>query len=171
MKANASAGTQQAQTACGKRGRAENKGDDLSTVALIFARGTVRRAFRVQADKGSSVDPRDAANPDYCLIVRVRPETSADVFLMSMRGAFKPKVLVSTPAYEGGAQLSPDGHWLLYQSDASGQPEVYVRRFPGGDRAWQVSEGRSVQPRWSRNSRELYYRSGKHVVAVTCHSR
>ena len=42
----------------------------------------------------------------------------------------------------------------------------HVRRYPALDRQWQVSEGGGVQGRWSRNSREMYYRGGKHIVAV-----
>jgi hypothetical protein len=106
-------------------------------------------------------------NVDSILVVRIHPETSGDIFLMSINGIFEPRPLVVTPAYEGGPELSPDGRWLLYQSDASGQPEVYVRRYPNLDRQWQVSEGGGVQPRWSHNSREIYYRSGLGVVAVT----
>ena len=105
-------------------------------------------------------------DPDSMFMVRVRPETSGDVFLMSMSGEFEPKPLLATPAYEGGAQLSSDGRWLLYQSNASGQAEIYVRRYPALDRHWQVSEGGGVQARWSRNSREIYYRSRKRIVAV-----
>ena len=86
---------------------------------------------------------------------------------MSISGAFEPKPLIVTPAYEGGAQLSPDGRWLLYQSDASGRPEIYVRRYPGLDRQWQVSDGGGIQARWSRNNREIYYRSGRRIVAAT----
>jgi Tol biopolymer transport system component len=105
-------------------------------------------------------------DPDSVLAVRIRPETSGDVFLMSISGAFSPKPLIVTPAYDGGAQLSPDGHWLLYQSDVSGRAEIYVRRYPALDRQWQVSESGGVQARWSRNNREIYYRSGQRVVAV-----
>jgi hypothetical protein len=86
---------------------------------------------------------------------------------MSIRGVFEPKPLIVTPGYDGGAQLSPDGRWLLYQSDTSGRPEVYVRRYPALDRQWQVSEGGGVQARWSRDNREIYYRSGQRIVAVS----
>ena len=74
--------------------------------------------------------------------------------------------MIATRAYEGGAQLSPDGRWLLYQSDASGRAEIYVRRYPALNRQWQVSEGGGVQGRWSRTNREIYYRSGQRIVAV-----
>jgi Tol biopolymer transport system component len=86
---------------------------------------------------------------------------------MSISGAFEPKPLIHTTAYDGGAQLSPDGRWLLYQSDASRRPEIYVRPYPGLDREWLVSDGGGVHPRWSRNNREIYYRNGHHIVAVT----
>ncbi len=105
-------------------------------------------------------------DPDSMIFVRLQPDTSADVFLMSISGAFAPKPLIVTPAYDGGAQLSPDGRWLLYQSDISGRAEIYVTRYPALDRRWQVSEGGGVQGRWSRNGREIYYRGGKHIVAV-----
>jgi Tol biopolymer transport system component len=105
-------------------------------------------------------------DPDTMFIVRIRPETSADVFLLSLSRAFEPKVLIASPAYEGGAQLSPDRQWLLYQSNVSGQAEIYVRRYPALDRQWQVSEGGGVQARWSRDSKEIFYRSGKRLIAV-----
>ncbi len=106
------------------------------------------------------------SDPDSIIGLRLRPDTSADVFLMSLSGAFAPKPLIVTPAYDGGAQLSPDGRWLLYQSDVSGRAEIYVTRYPALDRQWQVSEGGGVQGRWSRNSTEIYYRGAKHIVSV-----
>ncbi len=107
------------------------------------------------------------ADPDTILDVRIQPETSGDIFLMSISGKFQPKPLLATPAYEGGPQLSPNGRWMLYQSNVSGQPEIYVRRYPALDRQWQVSEGGGLQARWSSTSREIYYRGGQHMMAVS----
>ncbi len=55
--------------------------------------------------------------------------------------------------------LSPDGRFMAYGSDDSGQMDVYVRRYPGpeGERH-VISSGGGMQPRWSRDGRELYYR-------------
>jgi Tol biopolymer transport system component len=119
--------------------------------------------------KSTVNDMPSAPGPDSdsVLVVRIRPETAADIFLMSVSGAFDPKPLVATPAYEGGPQLSPDGRWLLYQADTSGQAEIYVQRYPALDRPWQVSEGGGVQARWRADGREIFYRSGQQVMAVT----
>jgi dipeptidyl aminopeptidase/acylaminoacyl peptidase len=129
------------------------------------ADGSGRAAFvpsGVINDYPSSPGP----DPDSIVIGRIQAESSGDIFLLSISGKFPPKPLLATPAYEGSAQLSPDGHWLLYQSNVSGQPEVYVRRFPALDREWQVSEGGGVQTRWSRSNREIYYRNGRSLMAV-----
>ena len=56
-------------------------------------------------------------------------------------------------------RVSPDGRWLAYESDESGQLEVYVRPFPRFDAGrWQVSTGGGKQPVWAHNGRELFYR-------------
>jgi serine/threonine-protein kinase len=118
---------------------------------------------------GTINDFPTSAGPDAdsILVVRNQPETSGDVFLMSISGKFQPKPLLVTPAFEGGAQFSPDGRWLVYQSNETGQPEIYVRRYPALDRAWQVSEGGGVHARWSATGQEIYYRGGQHMMAAT----
>ncbi len=103
---------------------------------------------------------------DSILAVRIQSKTSGDIFLMSISGKFPPKPLLATPAYEGGPQLSSDGNWMLYQSNESGQPEIYVRGYRSLDRQWQVSEGGGVHPRWDSKNREIYYRNGKNMMAV-----
>jgi Tol biopolymer transport system component len=55
--------------------------------------------------------------------------------------------------------LSPDGHWLAYASNESGQPEVYVVPFRSGQGKWQVSQNGGSTPLWSRDGKTLYYAS------------
>jgi len=54
-------------------------------------------------------------------------------------GEDAPRPLLVNPSIEGGAALSPDGKWLAYTSDSSGQYEVYVRPFPEAGGKWQIS--------------------------------
>lgn len=65
--------------------------------------------------------------------------------------------LISTPFYEGHAQVSPDGKWIAYVSSDNGSTQVYVRPFPSGDGVWPVSSNRGVTPRWRADSKELFY--------------
>jgi eukaryotic-like serine/threonine-protein kinase len=123
---------------------------------------------------GGSINDYPASpgpDPDTVLTVRIAPETAGDILLVSISGAAPERILLASPAYEGAPQLSPDGHWLLYQSNESGQPEIYVRDYPALARAWQVSEGGGAQPRWSRDGREIYSRGGGKIVAASFDGR
>ena len=73
-------------------------------------------------------------------------KTKNDVWVLPLDGEQKPFPFLQTEAYEGGAQLSPDGRWLAYTSDESGRYEVYVQRFPAGGGQRQVSTGGGIGP-------------------------
>ena len=105
-------------------------------------------------------------DPDTFFSTRIGPYTAGDIFLLSRSGTAEPKSLIATPSYEGGAQLSPDGRWLVYVTLQSGQSEITVRRYPALDRQWQISAGFGVQPRWQADGREIFYRDGQHMRAV-----
>lgn len=83
-----------------------------------------------------------------------------DIHLMMLQGEREVSPLIHGPANELWAEVSPDGRWVAYDSDESGQFEVYVRPFPDAQGAsrWQISSGGGRQPLWSRNGRELFYR-------------
>ena len=63
-------------------------------------------------------------------------------------------------------RLSPDGHWLAYQSNETGRMEVYVRPFPDAGGRVTISAGGGSEPLWSGDGRTLYYRAAKGVEAV-----
>jgi serine/threonine-protein kinase len=70
--------------------------------------------------------------------------------------------LIKTTSYnEANAEISPNGRWVAYQSNESGQLLIYVRPFPDVDSGkWQVSQGVGAKPAWARNGRELFYLDG-----------
>jgi serine/threonine-protein kinase len=89
-----------------------------------------------------------------------------DVFLLPLAAPREPRVLVSGPFASFHGSVSPDGRWLAYVSDESGQLVVYVRPFPDGEGRYQVSPGFGTEPRFSPAGRELFYRSGNVLYAV-----
>ncbi len=83
--------------------------------------------------------------------------TGNDLWLLPMEGNHKPIPYLQTPFNEGDAQFSPDGHWMAYASNESGQPQVYVQAIPASGAKWQISPAGGVQPRWRRDGKELFY--------------
>jgi Tol biopolymer transport system component len=71
----------------------------------------------------------------------------------------KPEPFLVTPFAEDSPMISPDGRWLAYVSDESGNKQVYVRPFPGPGGKWQISTGGGDIPVWSRKAQALFYRS------------
>jgi len=63
-------------------------------------------------------------------------------------------------------QVSPNGRWIAYTSDESGQTEVYVQSFPKAEGKWQISTGGGVEPQWRADGKELYYINGENFVGV-----
>jgi Tol biopolymer transport system component len=79
---------------------------------------------------------------------------SREILVVPLQGEHKPQIVVPRG---GGARLSPDGHWLAYQSSESGTIQVYVVAFGGGQGKWQVSSNGGSRPQWSKDGKELYY--------------
>jgi serine/threonine-protein kinase len=100
-------------------------------------------------------------SPDGRLLVSVGvPGQQRDIHLMSLEGNRGIVPLIHSPANELWAEVSPDRRWVVFDSDESGQFEVYVRPFPdaySGSR-WQISSGGGKQPLWSRDGSEIFYR-------------
>jgi serine/threonine-protein kinase len=71
----------------------------------------------------------------------------------------EPKPFVNSAFLEREPAFSPDGRWLAYHSNETGVLEVYVRPYPGPGGKWQISNGGGVAPKWSRDGKELFYRT------------
>ena len=94
----------------------------------------------------------------------MNPQTAADLWLLPMAGQRTSKPFLQTPAFEALTVVSPDGHWIAYQSNENGRDEIYVQRFPEGGRQRQISTAGGLFPRWV--GRELFYWTGTALAVV-----
>jgi Tol biopolymer transport system component len=94
----------------------------------------------------------------FLLYYEVDPRTGRDLWAMELTGDQRQRRLVAnTPFEETLAQLSPDGHWVAYQTNESGRFEIVVQSFPDAAGKWQVSTGGGVAPRWRADGREICF--------------
>jgi serine/threonine-protein kinase len=99
--------------------------------------------------------------------VAFQQQGALDYDLWIWRPGEDPRPLVSSPARENIARLSPDSRWLAYQSDESGRNEVYVRPFPNADeQRWTISNAGGWTPVWAPDGREIFYMKGASVMAA-----
>ena len=84
----------------------------------------------------------------------------------------RPSPFLATQFNEGGAQISPDGRWVAYESNESSISDIFVRPFsPEGNGSsgakWLVSKGNSLAPRWRADGKQLFYSTvGLQFMAV-----
>jgi len=62
--------------------------------------------------------------------------------------------------------FSPDGRYVAYVSDETGELEVYVRSYPDSERKWAISSSGGREPVWSRDGNSLFYRNGGEMWEV-----
>ncbi|HEY7700391.1 MAG TPA: hypothetical protein VIE88_18330, partial [Vicinamibacteria bacterium] len=108
-------------------------------------------------------------SPDgkYILFHQSNPGTASDIYALPLSGDRKPEVFLQTPFTEAEASFSRNGRWVAYQSNESGNVEIYVRPFPSGAGKWQISTNGGRYARWSPNGRELYYRNDDGLAVVS----
>lgn len=80
-----------------------------------------------------------------------------DLLRFDTRPGGRIEALIETPFNEAQGRISPDGRWLAYTSDESGRYEIYLRSLTQPPTRFAVSREGGVQPRWSRNGRELFF--------------
>jgi serine/threonine protein kinase len=76
---------------------------------------------------------------------------------LSLSGGGAPFTVLQNTFRNVGPAISPNGKWILYQSDESSRYEIYITPFPGGGAKWQVSTNGGVDAQWRGDSKELYF--------------
>jgi serine/threonine-protein kinase len=84
-------------------------------------------------------------------------KSQEDIWYLPLEDGGRPTQFLATPAREGYVSISPDGNFIAYESNESGDYEVYIKRFPGGEGKWQVSIDGGDYPMWGKSGRSLFY--------------
>jgi Tol biopolymer transport system component len=132
----------------------------------VHATGPAESIFKNRNRKVMTDWSRDGR---YLLYTEIDPKTGADLWYLRVDGSAgaTPVSFLQTEFDESYGQVSPDGGWMAYVSNETGDFEVYVRAFPSGAGKMKISAtaGRHVgssttQPRWSHDGTELFYLTG-----------
>jgi Tol biopolymer transport system component len=107
--------------------------------------------------RDSGVPVSASLDERFLLYQRNGPKTAGDLWALPLEGEQKPFPVVQTTFDKPAGQFSPDGRWIAYQSNESGQFETYIRSFPVTGEKWEMSTRGGTQPRWRHNGKELYY--------------
>jgi serine/threonine protein kinase/Tol biopolymer transport system component len=114
-------------------------------------------------------------SPEGSILAAFGPslDSSDDLYFMRIKEpdgstakTSKPELFPGTPFMEAFGQFSPDGHFVAYTSQESGQTEIWVTPYPGPGPRCQVTKNGGMDPTWSPNGREIVYQWGPAMFAV-----
>ena len=127
---------------------------DDSEPAQRLTRTELARGFSGQAPSSWSEDAGVLAVVD-----------AGDIKVLSLDGERQePEPFLESAFRESHPVFSPDGRWLAYVSDESGESEVYVTPYPGPGATMKISQDGGVAPAWAGG--EIFYRSENRLMAV-----
>jgi len=84
------------------------------------------------------------------------PKTRWDIWIVPVDSGEKPHTFLETPYHEDRGKVSPDGKWISYRSNESGQFDIYVQSFPDGGNKYKVTTSGGEGSEWSQDGRRLF---------------
>jgi Tol biopolymer transport system component len=152
---------------------------------ILWSRGTGNVDLYIKAASGTGQDEKLIAlgtafgsatdwSRDGKFVLYTRPgnKTGQDLWMAPQSASAsgepqKPFPYLASRFNEGHGAFSPDGHWIAYESDESGRPEVYVQGFPLTNQKMRISTGGGTDAAWSKNGGELFYLAAdRNLMAV-----
>jgi Tol biopolymer transport system component len=142
-------------------------------LAWMSGRRTVTRRRAAADQPEESIRKLDSPahvtdwSPDgrWIVVSESRPGSRADLWLVPAESGDS-RAYAQSPFNEIDGAVSPDGRWIAYASDESGRYEIYVDSFPTPGSRGRLSNGGGVEPRWSADGMELFFRRGPEIHAV-----
>jgi Tol biopolymer transport system component len=141
---------------------------DLSAIHIRSLRGVDDESL-LQASPDGSLSPFSWSAQGAIVVAQER-ETGPRLFrglgfYSVAEGTFEPAADSRFAEFNGS--FSPDGRFLAFDSNETGQREVYVRPFPVASDRWRVSTDGGSAPHWRADGRELYFLNGSsELVAI-----
>lgn len=149
-------------------GQSTTTGIDLKDAAGLAA---ARQLIRIgipgmvagpQVNMGADIIPNSWSADDKLILCSLQNfsggSRGSELIVVPASGG-KGIPLLTDSASESNGQISPDGKWVAYASNESGEWEIYVTTFPGAAGKFQVSRGGGSEPRWRGDGKEMFYLS------------
>jgi hypothetical protein len=100
----------------------------------------------------------------------IHPTTQREIWVYDTRDSTAASFL-NSPDDEFAPAISPDGKWITFTSNRTGQYEIYITPFPDPGSGIRVSTQGGRKPVWARDADELFYRAGDKMMVVSVETK
>lgn len=148
---------------------------DNKCVFFLSSRGDQTSIYCKQIDGGGELlhivdNPLypypESISPDGKTLIFAPVGAAEPVWSFGIGGSEEPRKLFDGKFNERNVRLSPDGKWISYESNETGQAEIYVRSFPELGSRWQVSSAGGEEAVWNPTGADLLYWEGTRLMSV-----
>ncbi len=102
--------------------------------------------------------PSDWSADGQSILFQITDSTgSLDLAIMKYDDIASIKVIAGGRSFQSQGQFSPDGEWIVYSSNQSERPEIYIRPLTGTSELSQISSNGGLNPRWRRDGKAINY--------------
>jgi Tol biopolymer transport system component len=126
-------------------------------LALNIAAADGTGIVRTLQCPGDFCEPSDWSADGSTLLLNVLESGNSNVWTLPLDGRGSAQPLLTADFDEKDARYSPNGRWIAYVSEETGDPQVLVHSAAGPARRFVVSGEGGVQPVWSRDGNVLYF--------------
>jgi len=144
-------------------------GESLAQVVLWIQSTSGGRAEQLVAESPNFLVTQWSSDGKHIVGTVQETDTAHDIAYLALDDPTTIQKFAATPFEERAAQISPDGRWITWLSNESGQREVYMSDFPEAKQKWQVSKGGVARfpARWARTGDAVYYLTSEGIIRVT----
>ena len=135
----------------------DEKGGEVNVYSVPLNRSEGRRA--VVTGHGQTRTQDLSHDGKHLLLRQTSSPGVFDLFAVAPDSTATPTPWLVTPFLERAPAFSPNDRWVAYSSNESGNDEIYVRPFDGPGGRTPVTAGGGIEPVWSRDGSELFYRT------------
>jgi len=133
-------------------------------MCLKASSGTGPEELLVESDENYIWGTDWSDDGRFILYQILSDKTGWDLWIFPLSSDKKPFAYLKEPFNEQIGVFSPDGKWIAYVSNETGDNEVYVQSFPLSDVKTLISTGGGTEPRWSKNGKELFYVTPERIL-------
>ena len=131
-------------------------------IAIKAASGT--GAETVVLANGATNTPTYWTSDGQAILFQTAGRNRIDTMLLPIADPRSPRPVLQSPFSEEQAQLSPDGRYIAFTSDESGQPQIYVLDYPALSEKWAISTRGGADPQWRADGLELFFLAADHKL-------
>jgi len=142
-------------------------GSNRNGVLNLFSKTLDGEAEQLLISENIQVPISWSSDGDHLVYEELHPINAWDIGILSMAGKPTARPFLQSANNERGGSISPNNDWIAYSSDESERAEIYIQSFPSGGRKRQISTEGGSDPVWAPGGRELFYRNGDKMMAVT----